>query len=313
MRAVTPAAFDQDESIQVATTDGLYSTILSLTNGGITLENQQVAIATLDPARAFGPSAFGPLQFRVIDAGVKGGWQPLATLVRLPQLHHMVCPATPKLACKLTGADLFLVDAIANDPAFHHAVQVPDGFPGYALPVPHPSDGELYVKLRDDPAVVNVATVAVDQLPAPRKAAPRKIHPAAHKKLPRTVAQTKPAQKASALQMPEAKTQAPMKSGSKTSGVQKSQTSVNPPLSVPSSHPAPGTKASEGARASAVAPSEGASGASAGTPASSAVPPRKGASSEPTTLPSSASPPPVSTLPPTVPVPQTSPPEAGSH
>jgi hypothetical protein len=167
VRAKTPAAFDRSESIQVATADGAYSTTLTQTNGGITLETQSVAIATLDPARAFGPSAFGPLQFRVIDNGVAGAWQPLATLVRLPQLRTLVCPATAKLACKLSGADLFLLEAIAEDPAFRHAVQVPDGFPGYALPVPHPRDGRLYVKLRDDPAVINVASVAERQLPPP--------------------------------------------------------------------------------------------------------------------------------------------------
>ncbi len=167
VRAKTPSLFDRSESIEVATADGAYSTTLTQTNGGITLENQSVAIATLDPARAFGPSAFGPLQFRVIDNGVSGAWQPLATLVRLPQLRTLVCPATAKLACKLSGADLFLLEAIAEDPAFRHAVQVPDGFPGYALPVPHPKDGRLYVKLRDDPAVINIASVAERQLPPP--------------------------------------------------------------------------------------------------------------------------------------------------
>ena len=166
VRAKWPAAFDRDEMIEVATADGSYSATLSLTNGGITLESQSVAIATLDPARAFGSSAFGPLRFRVIDAGVKGDWQSLVTLVRLPQLHKLVCPATPKLACKLTGTDLFLLDAIANDPAFQHPVEVPDGFPGYALPVPHPEDGKLYVKLRDDPQVINLASIAARHLPA---------------------------------------------------------------------------------------------------------------------------------------------------
>ncbi len=249
VRAVAPMVFDQDESIQVATTDGLYSTTLSLTNGGITLENQQVAIATLDPARAFGPSAFGPLRFRVIDEGVKGGWQPLATLVRLPQLHRLVCPATPKLACKLTGADLFLVDAIANDPAFQQAVQVPDGFPGYALPVPHPANGTLYVKLRDDPSVVNMATVAVDQLPAPHKAAPRSAHPAARKKARRTTAaqKTRMDKKSVAQRLP------PQPSGSGRSGSEPPLDAAHLPLSLPAERSAQGTNAGDGAHAPAVA------------------------------------------------------------
>jgi len=165
VRAKSPAAFGQDEMLQVATADGSYSTTLSLANGGITLENRSVAIANLDPERAFGASAFGPLQFRVVDGGVTGDWQALATLVRLPRLRELVCPATRELACKLSGNGLFLVDSIATDPHFEHAVQVPDGFPGYAMPVPHPKDGQLFVKLRDDPDVVNLASVDTRELP----------------------------------------------------------------------------------------------------------------------------------------------------
>jgi hypothetical protein len=165
IRARSPAAFGRSEMLEIATADGSYSATLSLANGGITLENRTVAIATLDPAQAFGPSAFGPLQFRVVDGGVTGDWQPLATLVRLPKLRKLVCPATPELACKLSGSDLFLVDSISTDPKFGHAVQVPDGFPGYALPVPHPRHGLLFVKLRDDPGVVNLASVETRDLP----------------------------------------------------------------------------------------------------------------------------------------------------
>ena len=110
-------------------------------------------------------SAFGPLQFRVIVNGVTGDWQPLATLVRLPVLKDLTCPSTPELACKLTGSNLFLVDSVSSDPQFSHPVQVPDGFPGYALPVPQPTDGRLYVKLRDDPSAVNPVAMAVVQLP----------------------------------------------------------------------------------------------------------------------------------------------------
>jgi hypothetical protein len=165
VRARSPAQFGRDEMLQIATADGSYSTTLSLANGGITLENRSVAIASLDPAQAFGPSAFGPLQFRVVVAGVTGDWQPLATLVRLPKLQELVCPATRELACKLSGSDLFLVDSISIDPRFEHAVQVPDGFPGYDLPIPHPKHGRLFVKLRDDPGVVNLASVDTRELP----------------------------------------------------------------------------------------------------------------------------------------------------
>jgi hypothetical protein len=165
VRTVQPAAFGFDQKIEVATVDDSFSTTLTLNNGGVTLENSKVAVATLDPAKAFGPSAFGPLQFRVIANGVAGDWQSLATLVRLPLLKELKCPATAELACKLSGSNLFLVDSVSSDPKFSHPVQVPDGFPGYSMPVPHPTDGNLYVRLRDDPSVINLTALGAQVRP----------------------------------------------------------------------------------------------------------------------------------------------------
>lgn len=165
IRAQSPQAFARDDRIEVATADESSSTVLSLANGGLTLEDAKVAVATLDPHKAFGPSTFGPLQFRRVTNGVSGDWQPLVTLVRLPLLKDLKCPATPDLACKLSGSSLFLVDSVSSDPQFAHPVQVPDGFPGYALPVPHPMNGLLYVKLRDDPAVISRAVLSAQVLP----------------------------------------------------------------------------------------------------------------------------------------------------
>jgi hypothetical protein len=167
LRAQSPVRFWMNEHIEVATQDEGFTTTLSLANGSMTLENSQVALATLDPAKAFGDSAFGPLKFRVVDNGAQGDWQPLATLVRLPALHDLKCPAAASQQCRLSGSNLFLVDSIATNPDFTGAVQVPDGFPGYVLPVPHPQGGQLYVKLRDDPSVVNQITLAAQELPPP--------------------------------------------------------------------------------------------------------------------------------------------------
>jgi hypothetical protein len=164
VRAQTPASFAHDESVEVATGDESAAAHLTLDNGGLTLVNATVAVARLDPGKSLGASAFGPLRFRVIAGGVAGDWQPLATLVRLPVLQALRCPVTVDLACKLSGTNLFLIDSLATDAQFHHPVQVPDGFPGDALPVPH-SDGELYLKLRDDPAVTNIAALQAEQLP----------------------------------------------------------------------------------------------------------------------------------------------------
>ena len=166
LRTLSPATFLNDESIEVATVDELSATILNLHNGGLTLENSQVALATINPGKTFGSSAFGPLRYRVNARGITGDWQPLATLVRLPALKDITCPAAAELACKLSGANLFLIDSLSSDAQFTHPVQVPDGFLGSALPVPHPGAGPFYLKLRDNPTVINPMTLTAEQLPA---------------------------------------------------------------------------------------------------------------------------------------------------
>ena len=93
MRAQSPARSGAANRLKWQPQDEAFSTTLSLDNGGMTLENAKVALATLDPAKAFGGSAFGPLKFRVIVNGAAGDWQPLATLVRLPELQNLKCPA----------------------------------------------------------------------------------------------------------------------------------------------------------------------------------------------------------------------------
>jgi hypothetical protein len=167
VRTLLPEVFAHSEQIEVATVDDAFSTLLSISSGTLTLVDSRVAVARLDPARAFGPSAFGPLRFRVVADGVAGSWLPLATLVRLPRLVSLECPGSSDLACRLSGSDLFPIDSVSADPQFHNPVQVPDGFPGTTLPVPHPVAGELFVRLRDDPAVVNAATLGAEVLTVP--------------------------------------------------------------------------------------------------------------------------------------------------
>lgn len=165
VRAQVPATFPPDQIIEVATQDEAFVTRLSIANGGIRLGDARVGVVSLDPARAFGFSAFGPLKFRPVVGNIAGDWQPLVSLVRLPVLKDLKCPADPELACKLSGSDLFLVDSVSANPRFEPAVQVSDGFPGYSLPVPHPADGKLYLKLRDDPSIVNTIALEIQRLP----------------------------------------------------------------------------------------------------------------------------------------------------
>jgi hypothetical protein len=64
------------------------------------------------------------------------------------------------------------VDSISQSQQFTNPVRVPDGFPGRVLPVPHPDEGgQLYVKLRDDPSVVNLVTLTAQIAGGAKKSA----------------------------------------------------------------------------------------------------------------------------------------------
>jgi hypothetical protein len=159
LRAEAPAAFRGDEKIEVAGPDG--RTLATLTpSSGVVFADSRVAIATLDTAKAFNGSVAGALRFRVLRAEAPSNWLPLATLVRLPRLGPVKCPPDPKKLCALGGSELFLIDALSNNPAFRTPVEVPEGFTAATLETPRPAAGKLYLKLHDDPAVVNVVTLA---------------------------------------------------------------------------------------------------------------------------------------------------------
>lgn len=166
LRADAPAVFPRDTRIELAVSDEVPLATLSLSDRSITLENRQVAVATLDPSKTLSPSTFGELQFRVSMGGAYGDWQPLATLVRLPALKELKCTAAGEGPCKLAGSNLFLIDSVSGNARFENPVIVPPGFLGASMTVPHPASGQLYVKLRDNPAVINPVSLA-PQEPAP--------------------------------------------------------------------------------------------------------------------------------------------------
>ncbi len=162
LKTQVPDTFPRDEKIEVATQDESVHVLLSIAEGTLTLQDSQTVLASLDPLKSFGPSAFGPLRFRPVDAnGEKGDWQPLVTLVRLPALKELRCPGASDRQCTLEGAGLYLLDSISTDAQFQQITPVPDGFAGSTLSVPHPAGTELYIKLRDDRTAVNKVIVPV--------------------------------------------------------------------------------------------------------------------------------------------------------
>jgi hypothetical protein len=162
LKTEIPSRFSQSEKIEIATVDESFSVLLTFVDGSLVLRDSEDLVATLEPMKAFGPSAFGPLQFRPIDGdGGKGDWQPLAVLVRLPLLKEIRCSTSPDKPCQLSGTNLYLIDSVASDPQFTHTAPVPTDFLDATLSVPRPGERGLYLKLRDDPSAVSTATLPV--------------------------------------------------------------------------------------------------------------------------------------------------------
>jgi hypothetical protein len=173
LRSQEPEKFPRNERIEVAATDGSFSTVLGLADGSLVLEDAKTALGVVEPLARFGSSAFGPLRVRAVSAdGVTGDWLALGTLVRLPGFKELHCPHATAKPCTLTGTNLFLAESIAASPEFDNAAEVPPEFTGTQLSVPHPANGLLYVKLRDDPATVQTLTLPVTPMTSLATASP---------------------------------------------------------------------------------------------------------------------------------------------
>jgi hypothetical protein len=133
--------FPRDGKIEIASPDGSLRTTLSVAssdaNASLILEGPRTLLATLQPLKAFGPSAFGPIKLRAVaHDGSAGDWLPLVTLVRLPAINGLSCPvATPVPQPSQTAAPMA---SAARSPA---ASPTPSTDTGAATNVPAaPSD-----------------------------------------------------------------------------------------------------------------------------------------------------------------------------
>jgi hypothetical protein len=97
LKTQSPETFPPAEKIEVATEDESFHVLLSEKDGNLTLQDAKTVYAVLDPMKLLGPSAFGPLKFRAVSGdGVEGDWQPLANLVRIPELKAVRCTPAAK-------------------------------------------------------------------------------------------------------------------------------------------------------------------------------------------------------------------------
>ena len=171
LRTSVPPRFPRGEKVEVAAADGSFSTVLTLADGSLMLEDAKTALGVVEPLARFGSSAYGPLRARALsEDGITGDWLPLGTLVRLPGFKELHCPHAAAKLCTLTGSNLFLAASIATTPDFDNAVDLPPEFTGTQLSVPHPLNGVLYLKLRDDPETVQTLTLPVKLVNTPAAA-----------------------------------------------------------------------------------------------------------------------------------------------
>jgi hypothetical protein len=162
LKSTVPARFPRNEKVELAAVDGSFDTELSLADGSLMLEDARTAMGNFEPLNRLGASAFGPIHVRALSAeGAAGDWLPLGTLVRLPGFKELRCPHAAARPCLLTGSNLFLVASMAATPDFDNPTDVPPEFTGTQLTVPHPANGTLYLKLRDDPASVQTLSLPV--------------------------------------------------------------------------------------------------------------------------------------------------------
>ena len=187
LRSRVPAKFPRTEKVEVAAVDGSFKTELALTDGSLLLEDSKTAMGIVDPLARFGSSGFGPIQARAVSAdGITGDWLTLGTLVRLPGFKELRCPHSAARPCILIGTNLFLAESIGATPDLDNAVDVPADFTGTQLAVPHPANGALYLKLRDDPSTVQTLTLTVTPVSqtTAAKAAPAPAAPQATESAP---------------------------------------------------------------------------------------------------------------------------------
>jgi hypothetical protein len=165
----TKEVFPRTQKVEVATADGAVKTSLSLDDNNLVLQDEHTAVATLDPLKAFGQSAFGPLAMRPVTAdGTAGDWTRLGILVRTPEISTVNCANTDAPTCTLNGNKLFLVRSFGSAKDFAKSADVPTGFAQGDFAVPTPADGvTLYLKLRDDPGAISMV-----KLPTPVQKAP---------------------------------------------------------------------------------------------------------------------------------------------
>ena len=153
--------FTGREAVEVGTT-GSETTVHLTVGNGVTLVDPTVMVVSLTPSQALGSSAYGPLRVRLMRGEAAGDWLGVGTLVRLPRLKALDCPADPASKCTLRGEALYLLASVSATREFDNATSIPEGYPGATLAVVRPDqNGTLFVRLHDAPEVINRVAIPI--------------------------------------------------------------------------------------------------------------------------------------------------------
>ncbi len=231
LKSESPRSFPRKQSVEVAAVDGSFHTTLSIADGTLMLEDARTALGAIAPLDKFGPSAFGPVHARAVSPdGVPGDWIPLGTLVRIPEFKELRCPRSLARPCTLTASNLFLVEAVGSSPEMGNAVEIPADFTGSQIAVPHPLNGSLYLRLRDDPETVQTLNLPVTPIQAPP------VAPSASVQVPASAQTATPAPAPPATTTPPQSSAPPQDSAPQTSSPTPDTAS---PAPSPATNPAP--------------------------------------------------------------------------
>ncbi|HEX4581476.1 MAG TPA: hypothetical protein VH139_05420, partial [Acidobacteriaceae bacterium] len=99
LKTVAMPGFSRGEKVEVQSDDQTLHTTLEVSDGSLVLQDNSTMLGSFDPLKSFGPSAFGKLQLRAVDAnGAPGDWIALGTLVRVPVIASVKCGRATRAA-----------------------------------------------------------------------------------------------------------------------------------------------------------------------------------------------------------------------
>ena len=148
-----PVGLSGHEQIEIGTVDGRTSTTVQA-GKGYDVQDERTGIVAFKPADGLGPVGYGPLRFRVLHDGEASSWTPLATVVRLPEIHAVNCIGGK--ACRLFGNRFFLIDAVGSSEDFQQSQRIPDGFVATEILTRAGPGGRIFLHLRDAPHAVAI-------------------------------------------------------------------------------------------------------------------------------------------------------------